>query len=360
MNPISPSMYHITRILDDGKLHAGTDIAASLGVSRTAVWKIIQRLKGFGVEIEGQHGGYQLKKPLNLIDAEIIQRHIQHTNFKIDVFETLASTNDHLKTCASNTDPHFCIAEYQTQGRGRMGRSWVSPFGCNLYFSLSYLFSEDISELSGLSLVIGIGVVKALQALGDHIPFQLKWPNDILVDGKKLGGVLVEVIAEANGQCRAIIGIGLNVNMTATPVETPWTSLEVLLNKKIDRNLLLANLIDTQLNTIEKFRQEGLSAFISDWSSLDALAGNTIALKCAGREFQGNARGVDTLGRLLLESSTGERKAYSSGDTTIVRKSQNARREIEDRYDIAAAKNALDAAETQGYIAWKDLKKELD
>ncbi len=206
-------------------------------------------------------------------------------------------------------------------GRGRMGRSWVSPFGCNLYFSLSYPFSEDISELSGLSLVIGIAVVKALHSLDANIPFQLKWPNDITVDGKKLGGVLVEVMAEANGGCRAVIGIGLNINTTDTQVDRPWTSLELLYGQKIDRNPMLAKLIDSMLETIIKFREKGLKDFVSQWNALDALKGNLTSLSCAGNNVTGTACGIDALGRLVLESSTGERKAYSSGDTTIVHNS---------------------------------------
>ena len=320
MNPISPSMYHITRILDDGGLHAGTKIAEQMGVSRTAVWKIIQRLKNFDVEIDGQHGGYQLKSPLKLLDSNIVKKKISHENIKLEIFETLDSTNDYLKTHTSCTDPHFCVAETQTGARGRMGRGWVSPFGSNLYMSLSYLFSEDISELSGLSLVIGISVVKALKSLTREIPLQLKWPNDIVVEGKKLGGILVDVIAEANGQCRVIIGLGLNVNMTQATVDRPWTSLELLLNRKIDRNELLANLMDSMLETIDQFRQNGLQAFMHEWNALDSLEGKFISLVCAGNEITGTARGVDTLGRLVLESTTGERKAYSSGDTTIVRK----------------------------------------
>lgn len=320
-------MYHITRILDDGQLHAGTEIATSMEVSRTAVWKIVQRLKNFGVAIEGHHGGYQLKSPLKLLDPRLIQQYSRHPNLKLDVFETLASTNDYLKTNATNTNPYFCITEYQTNGRGRMGRSWISPFGCNLYFSLSYSFTEDISELSGLSLVIGISVVKALQSLDANIPFQLKWPNDITVDAKKLAGVLVEVMAEANGGCRAIIGVGLNVNMlnaaTDDAIDRPWTSLDLLLHKQLDRNPLIASLIDAMLETIAKFRQSGLQPFIPDWDAVDALAGKNIALLCAGSNITGTACGIDSLGRLILKTSTAEHKAFSSGDTTIVKKPEN-------------------------------------
>ncbi len=323
MNSISPSMYRILDILNDGQCHPGTEIGKSLGLSRTAVWKIIHRLKNFGVTIHSHTKGYQLPEPLVLFNKNDVLSHLSSTEVDVDVFEHITSTNDYFQSQSAEQTgkPQICIAEHQTKGRGRLGRKWIAPFGRNLYFSLSYTFAKDVSELSGLSLVVGIAVAQALASEYSGISLGLKWPNDIYCNSSKLGGVLIEIAAEANGICRAIIGVGLNVNMkdfAGNSIEQSWTSLETLLDKAIDRNLLVARLIDSMLKTLAQFNRAGLQPFLAEWQRYDILQGKQITLHNSGRDITGIARGITPQGHLLLEQAAGNCKSYSSGDTTIV------------------------------------------
>jgi len=319
------TLRQIIKILSDGKYHDGNTIGSELGITRSAVWKAVKKLESYGVEITSvKSKGYRLQEPIQLLDKEYITSNAKHNKFSIDLFESINSTNDYLKGGSAEKHPSFCLAEQQTQGRGRLGRNWHSPFGKNIYLSCHYLFQKDISSLAGLSLVVGLAIISTLKKFlppdPDHI--KIKWPNDILFDGKKIGGVLIDIQAEANCFSSATIGIGLNVNMLADKdhkISQAWTSMRKISGNSFDRNEICLSLIDTLLEYLKRFVMSDLSEFIPEWKQVDYLFGKTVHLKVAKEKITGIAKGVDHLGQLLLEFPDSSVKAFSSGDVSIAR-----------------------------------------
>lgn len=319
---LSPTTLKILNILNDCETHSGAEIAEYLHISRNAVWKVIQRLKQHNVVIHSRHGGYLLDTPLIPLDKTRIKNSIIEPDIDIDCFETVSSTNDALKNSPSSNMPQICLTEYQSKGRGRLGRPWVSHFGRNILCSFSYTFEKDISELSGLSLVVAILTADALKSFDQNLHPLLKWPNDIYLNNKKLGGILIDINAEAHGKCMAIIGVGLNVNMKGTDLESvdqPWTSLEHVLNKQLDRNVLIAHLMNTLLQGMRIFVEEGIEPFLTDWKRYDLLENKIISIIQGPTPISGVAHGVTPQGHLRLKLSSGETRTFSYGDTKILK-----------------------------------------
>lgn len=316
---LSSTTLALLNILNDGQRHAGTEIAKTLGVSRMAIWKVVQRLKGYNIGIKSEHLGYHLESPLYLLEKSKIQKYLPK-NVTIDIFESLPSSNDYLKNLASTTSPHICLPEHQTKGRGRLGRSWSSPFGRNIYCSMSYAFQKDISEMAGLSLVVGILTAKALELMDSRLKPRLKWPNDIYLEGKKVGGILIDLIAEANGTCKAILGIGLNVNMKGISLKDVenWICLEELVDKKLDRNQVVGEIINSLFKGMETFASQGLASFLPDWKRLDFLDNKKVTLTSGQETYSGIAKGISPQGHLFLELPQGL-KQFSYGDTSLLR-----------------------------------------
>ncbi len=323
MKKTNIKLIKLVQMLNDGDYHDGNTIGQSLNLTRSAIWKAIKKLENYGINITSVKGkGYALQQPLLLLDPSIIMQHVQATQpIILEVFETLASTNTYLKTNDHNNAIDICLAEQQTAGKGRLNRNWHSPFGQNVYLSCAYRFQQDISELAGLSLVICLAVIHTLTAYGINEKLAAKWPNDILWDGKKLAGILIEIQAESNGSCRAIIGLGMNVNMTndnKQQITQPWTSMRSIVNQYIDRNLLCADLINNILTYIQRFESCGFIPFIEEWQRHDCLLGRTIQLTNFNKQITGKAVGLNHQGHLLLELNPEETRAFSSGETSIL------------------------------------------
>ncbi len=321
-HPLPSTILKIVSILNDCKVHTGTDIAKTLAISRTAVWKGIQRLKKYDIDIRSRHQGYQLNFPLLLLDRNKIEAFIKDPNVTVEIVESVPSTNDYLREKPSLPTPYFCLAEHQSKGRGRLGRAWTSPFGRNIYCSFIYSLNKDISKISGLSLIVGILVVKELESLYPELNIFLKWPNDIYVNNKKMGAILIDIIAEAHGNCRVIIGIGLNVNMKdvlLTDVEQPWTSLEHILNIKEDRNVVVGHIIHSLLKGLDAFLEKGMAPFLLEWVRYDVLMGKQVSVNTSAKVTTGIARGIDTHGYLLLELPSGSTEKFSCGDTSLLK-----------------------------------------
>jgi BirA family biotin operon repressor/biotin-[acetyl-CoA-carboxylase] ligase len=316
---LSSTTLGLLNILNDGQRHAGTEIAKALGISRMAIWKVVQRLKTYNIEIKSEHLGYRLENPLFLLEKSKIQKHL-HKDVTLDIFESLPSSNDYLKNLTSTTSPHICLVEHQTNGRGRLGRSWASPFGRNIYCSMSYVFKKDISEMAGLSLVVGILTAKALETVDQRFKPHLKWPNDIYLEGKKVGGILIDLIAEANGTCKAILGIGLNVNMKGIPLKDVenWICLEELVDKTLDRNQVVGEIINSLFKGMETFASQGLVSFLPDWKRLDFLDNKKVTLTSGQEVHSGIAKGISPQGYLTLELPQGL-KQFSYGDTRLLK-----------------------------------------
>ncbi len=317
MPPPSSTLSKIVALLGDGERHTGTQMAETLCISRAAVWKAMQRLKAYKIHVQAEHQGYQLASPFILLDAGKIEALLNRSDLTLEVVETLPSTTDYLKQKRSLANLSFCFAEHQSKGRGRLGREWVSPFGCNIYCSFSYIVPQSINEISGLSLVVGLCIIKALESLNPLIRPCLKWPNDIYLENQKMGGILIDIVAEAHGTCTAIIGFGLDVNMRDSEAH-PWTSLEHVVGEKLDRNWVSARIIDSLLEGLDRFREEGFAPFLSTWEQYDLLKGQDISVQIGSNLKTGVARGIDPHGYLRLETSPDKIELISCGDTTIV------------------------------------------
>lgn len=197
-----------------------------------------------------------------------------------------------------------CVAEQQTAGRGRRGRSWVSPFAANLYMSIVAEFPGGAAATEGLSLAVGVAVVEALEQCGVG-GLQLKWPNDILHQGAKLGGILIEMIGEAENGCPLVIGVGLNVNMPASAAENidqSWTDIRQVLGDTVSRNQLLAALLGELLVLLASYESTGFEPWRQRWLQRDAFAKRRVVVRSGSQEVAGVVAGIDHSGALLLDT----------------------------------------------------------
>ncbi len=324
MHELKDNLIKLVKILHDGQYHDGNTLGDTLQLTRSAVWKTIKKLQNYGIKIESIKGkGYQLLEPLLLIDPEKIKNNIAK-HIDLSVFETIDSTNHYLKRFKTNKHPKICIAEQQTAGKGRFNREWHSPFGKNIYLSCLYPFQKDVSELAGLSLLTSLSIIKTLHDMGIKKDLAVKWSNDIVFDGKKLAGNLIEVQAETHAGCHAIIGIGLNVNMLHDEdkkISQDWTSVKAILNRYIDRNELCVSLINNLMQYLNKFEALGFEAFIEEWDTLDSLKNKFISLKIFNEKIDGKVLGINAQGYLLLQLSDGNVRVCSSGEASLVRNS---------------------------------------
>jgi BirA family biotin operon repressor/biotin-[acetyl-CoA-carboxylase] ligase len=316
----------VLRILSDGRFHSGRSVGENLGISRAAVWKAVQKLQqDWQIKINAVSGrGYQLATPLELLDRAAILAAMQ-PQFRdqlqdLHILSSVDSTNRYAldQISAGISSGLAVLAEHQTAGRGRRGRQWVSPFGRNLYLSLMWKFDVDAAQLSGLSLAIAVAILRALVKLGiDDIG--LKWPNDLIWEGKKLSGVLLEMRGETNGPWLIVIGIGMNVNMDAIHskvIDQPWVDLQTIKGKVIERNQLAGVLLDELLHGIACFQKSGLGSFLAEWREHDICLNCPVELHFPDRVQQGIARGIDEHGALLLETD-GVVTPFNAGEVSL-------------------------------------------
>ncbi|MCE9688213.1 bifunctional biotin--[acetyl-CoA-carboxylase] ligase/biotin operon repressor BirA [Shewanella sp. AS16] len=306
----------ILSLLNAGDFVSGEALADALGISRAAISKHIDTLETYGVEIYSVKGkGYKLATPVFLIDEPRLLQAIDNRCF---YFDETSSTNAFLLSHAKELKSgDICIAEYQSAGRGRRGRTWVSPYGNHLYCSLFWGFSQGMAQAMGLSLVVACSLVKVLQELG--VPeLGVKWPNDIYLEHKKLAGVLIEMSGQADSECQLIIGIGLNMAMSdnqALAIEQPWNDLSHLASMP-DKTELAIKLQQQLKRDLQLFEREGLPAFMSRWQAVDLFDGRPVRLLMGSNEIQGICRGIDEQGSLLLETDTGL-QAYVGGEISL-------------------------------------------
>ena len=315
----------LLRILRDGQFHSGESLGTSLNITRSAIWKIIQGLQKLGIEIQSVKGkGYRIPFGLCLLDEMAIRNALspdtQEALDQLECVDTTESTNDYLLKQARPNHPITiaCFAEQQTAGKGRLGREWLSPYGNNIYHSLLWYFNKDPSELMGLSLAIAVSVARALKTLGISKHLELKWPNDILWCSRKLGGILVEMLAEPHQHCAVVIGIGINTRLTIQQnLSRPITSTEAILNEPTNRNQLAATLLNELIPALAQFQLDGLKSFLNEWRNLDAFNGRMVKLSSPQREIIGLMRGISEQGELLLEDRKGCVTAYLSGEVSL-------------------------------------------
>jgi len=316
----------LLNLLSDGEFHSGEALGVSLGVSRMAVWKHLKALREMGVDFTVVRGkGYCLPSSLELLDRDRILAAATAASTdgidSIEVFLEVDSTNNWLRERALNGAPSgtVCVAEMQLAGRGRRGRTWVSPFAANLYLSLLWRSANGATALAGLGLVTGIALLRALRGCGIE-GAGLKWPNDILVGDAKLAGVLIDVVGESSGPCIVIVGIGVNVCMSsgeAAAIDQRWTDVHHLSgDNSLSRNVLAARILDELIPAIESFDAEGLQPFLGEWRQSDVLSGRKVGLTLPNEYITGTACGIDDVGALLVDTGDGCRR-FLSGDVSV-------------------------------------------
>ncbi|HUA80610.1 MAG TPA: biotin--[acetyl-CoA-carboxylase] ligase [Dyella sp.] len=313
--------------LASGETLSGSRLGAESGITRAAIWKQIEALRHRGVPIESAGAaGYRLPWAIQMLDKASIRRGLPASIARqlgaLDLYWELDSTSSELqRRGAGAPDFSVVVAETQTAGRGRRGRSWLSPPGLNIYLSCLKRFDAGFAALSGLSLATGVIVLRALHALGIHGP-RLKWPNDVLADGGKLAGILVELSGEYQGPCAAVIGIGLNLRLTDALREQagqPVCDLAALAQgTPPDRNRAVAALIASLVEGLNQFEHEGFAAFLDEYAEHDALRGVPLRVSGPAGELDGTGAGIDPRGALQLQTATGL-QCIDSADITVRR-----------------------------------------
>ena len=301
------------------------EIAAEFCCSPTAVIKHIRDLRQLGIAVDSVAGaGYRLEAPLELLSRDRIRNSLpvsaRESLRDVCVKAVVESTNASLQSLpAEHQHGTAMLAEYQTAGRGRRGRHWVSPPASNIMLSLGWQFDTGAGALACLPLVVALAVCRSLSVVGleNHA---IKWPNDIVIGGRKLGGCLVEIQGDGNGPCLAVIGIGINVHMPVlaeglAEIDQPWTDLSRLL-PDISRNGLASALISDLLVCLNQFSENGFDLFAEEWRGRDALAGKEVVVMRAGERLTGLAQGINTSGGLVLATPLGIEHCHS-GEVSV-------------------------------------------
>lgn len=306
----------LLELLAGGDLRSGEALAETLGISRAAVWKLVARTRDrYGIAIEALPGkGYRLPRPLELLDPGRINRGLASdalpASAVLHLYDQIPSTNAWLMQRIGEGLPSgsICLAEQQTAGRGRHGRTWVSPFGHNLYLSLLWRFPLPPAALGGLSLAAGVGVALALVDAGVR-DIGLKWPNDLLWQGRKLAGLLIEVVGETQGPTAVVCGVGVNGFLppeAARLIEQPWTDLSSVLGGATgSRNDLAAGVLGRLLWVMRTYQGAGLAPFLPEWRRLDPFVGQPLELRLGEQRFRGTHAGIDESGALQLAHGGG-------------------------------------------------------
>lgn len=310
----------LLRSLSAEEFRSGERIARTLGCSRAAIWKRVEALRAMGVPVAAETGrGYRLEEPFELLDADRILaglagRHRRRLN-ALSVHLSVDSTNAELQRFAVQRRHAVAVfAERQTRGRGRRGRVWISPLARNIYLSLGWRFDAGVRELSALPLVLALAACEALADAGlrGHV---IKWPNDILLGGRKLGGCLVELEGDARGPCVTVLGVGINVRMpSSTPaaagIDQPWTDVASGL-PQVSRNALSAALLSALVDHVERFEGRGFEPFLGRWADWDGLCGEPVVVRQPGGAVAGVAEGLSPRGGLLLATEDGVRELHA-------------------------------------------------
>ncbi|TVL12268.1 biotin--[acetyl-CoA-carboxylase] synthetase [Shewanella xiamenensis] len=306
----------ILGLLSSEHFVSGEELATQLGISRAAVSKHVDALEDYGVAIYSVKGrGYKLANSISLIDSA---RLIQSIDNRCFYFDEIPSTNGFMLSHTSELKSgDVCVAEYQSAGRGRRGRTWVSPYGHHLYFSQFWSFPQGMAQAMGLSLVVACSLVEVLKSFGvDNIG--VKWPNDIYLNYKKLAGILIEMSGQADSECQLIIGIGVNMAMSEDQgkgIDQPWSDLSSLTDMPNKTDLVIA--LHKQLKRdIQLFEREGLAAFKTRWQQADLFHGKEIRLLMGENHVDGICRGIDEQGAVLLETADGI-QAYIGGEISL-------------------------------------------
>jgi BirA family transcriptional regulator, biotin operon repressor / biotin---[acetyl-CoA-carboxylase] ligase len=332
---LTPLGFSLLRQLADGEFHSGEDLAAKVGLTRARVSQVLKDAGTAGLALERVKGrGYRLLEAPEFLDAKKVRLGLVElaetrgipVPGPVEVVDQIESTSSELMRRAQRRDVHrvALAAEWQSAGRGRRGRAWTAIAGGSLTFSLGWKFEQGAGFLAGLSLAVGVAVVRALEAQGFK-DVALKWPNDLIHRHLKVGGILIELNGDALGPTTTVIGVGLNVRIPAAArkdIPVPVTDLATIAGRRapaIDRNRLLAALLAELAAVLDLYSKEGFAPFAAEWQHRHAYQGKAVRLVLPdGATVTGKVAGVDASGALVL--ADGPRRArFLSGEITLRR-----------------------------------------
>lgn len=323
--------FTLLRLLADGEFHSGEVLAQQLGISRSSVSNALRGVEDYGLTLYSVRGrGYRLSNPPQWLDANRVIHPLGELgrNFQIEIIDSASSSNTLLMQRARLDVAHggapsgsVLAVEWQSGGRGRMGRVWHSGLGNALTFSLLWRFECGLPALSGLSLAAGVALARALHALGIS-GARLKWPNDVLggESNAKLAGILIEAQGDMLGPCAVVVGVGLNLSLPQQLVRQigqPVTSLADMVAAVPERNHLLAAILREMYGVLREFETHGFAALRAEWESLHGLQGQRVQLLLPdGSADVGIACGVCEDGALKLQTEQGMRK-FNVGEVSL-------------------------------------------
>ena len=310
---------------ENGDYVSGQQLCEKLGVSRTAVWKAINGLRDAGYEIEAlTNRGYRLvDAPTDLLTASEVASWLQTQEIgsKICYKDEIDSTNNWAKELAQKDYPSgtVCLADMQSKGKGRRGRSWESPAGSSLYFTV--MLRPDIlpAQASPLTLVMGLSVAQSLKKY-PGLDAKIKWPNDIVVNGKKVCGILTEMSAQIDYLEYLVIGTGVNVNRMEFPEElqATATSLQIETGEKQSRARLAAEILNCFEKNYKTFLKSGdLAGLQEDYNELLVNKDREVRVLTPGNEYTGLALGINNKGELLVQKEDGSQEAVYAGEVSV-------------------------------------------
>ncbi|MFC0322913.1 bifunctional biotin--[acetyl-CoA-carboxylase] ligase/biotin operon repressor BirA [Gallibacterium melopsittaci] len=304
----------LLNLLADGQVHSYPELSQALAITLSTVTEQIVELQQQGVQLVQKDETCQWLPATELLDGTFLQQTLP--NNALIIQPVIDSTNqyllDRITTLPNNS---VCLAEYQTAGRGRRGRKWHSPFAGQVILSFYRQFPNTVN-LSGLSLAIGIAVAQALTHLG-YQQVQLKWPNDIWLAGKKLGGILIEMKQQAAlARYDVVIGLGLNVHFPADiQLDQPIAMLSQ--QKQLNRNAVIAEIIKQFNQVLDQFTENGLSFLLPFWQQYDYFYQKEVKLLLENKTVTGVDQGVNANGELCLQREDGSIITFAIGEVSL-------------------------------------------
>lgn len=318
----------LIRLLSDGEFHSGEQLGERLGVSRAAVWKQLRKLEALGIPMEAVKGqGYRLAEPLELLEGSTIVAGLprearQYIN-RLFVEETLPSSNAFLRERFAQGAGHgeVCLVEQQSAGRGRRGRTWVTPWGRTLMVSVGWRVESGVAALEGLSLAVGVVLAQVLEAHG--VSPRLKWPNDVLLASDtgelaKLAGILVELSGDAAGPCEVVVGMGINVDLPEAfraEITQPVAAVRDQA-PTLSRNRLAVELLEALMPMLSSFEREGFAGWQDAWNARHAFRDREVDVIRGERREPVIAEGVDAAGNLWVAGPRG-RERLAGGEISL-------------------------------------------
>jgi BirA family biotin operon repressor/biotin-[acetyl-CoA-carboxylase] ligase len=317
--------FDLLSAIADGHFHSGQELAAKLKVSRAAIWKSIKQIESLGLPVEAVRGkGYCLVAPVELLSEDLIKASLtsqakQYCN-NIEVLFKTSSTNAILLNQLATAEVHgkVVLAEYQSEGRGRRGKKWVSPLASGISLSVAWHFDIAPGALGLLSLYMGVAVARTLLQSG-LIDVSLKWPNDVVVNDKKLGGILLELRGEASGPVDVVVGIGLNYNLPSkiiSDIDQAVCDICNLSNKRLSRNYIVATLLSNVFEVLHDVQAGVSTKLIDEWRQFDHYRGREAKLVMSDKKIEGVLKGVDDQGQLLMLVD-GVVERYTAGEISL-------------------------------------------